>query len=90
MYFLYNIVISIAGFLLKIIAIFNKKIKLFVEGRKDIFSELRTNFSQSDTIVWFHCASLGEFEQARPVVEKLKKKGTATKNIGHLFFAFRL
>lgn len=72
MYFLYNIGVSIAGFLLKIIAIFNKKVKLFVEGRKDIFSKLQFNFSQSDTVIWFHCASLGEFEQARPVIEKIK------------------
>lgn len=72
MSFLYNIAIYIVGFSLKIIALFNKKIRLFVNGRKDIFAELTSKFSKNDAVVWFHCASLGEFEQGRPIIENFK------------------
>ncbi len=74
MYFFYNIAIYIAGFILKIIAIFNKKINLFLKGRKSVFTTLSKNFIPSDRIIWFHCASLGEFEQGRPIIEKCKKE----------------
>ncbi|MDY0781004.1 3-deoxy-D-manno-octulosonic acid transferase [Tenacibaculum sp. IB213877] len=72
MSFLYNIAIHIASFLLPIVAIFNKKIKLFVNGRKETFSKL-SSISPSDKVFWFHAASLGEFEQGRPIIERLKK-----------------
>ncbi|MDJ0646132.1 MAG: glycosyltransferase N-terminal domain-containing protein [Flavobacteriaceae bacterium] len=74
MFFLYNTSIFITGFLLKIVAVFNKKIRLFVDGRKSVFTKLETAISPSDELIWFHCASLGEFEQGRPVIEKLKTK----------------
>ncbi|HBS11676.1 MAG TPA: 3-deoxy-D-manno-octulosonic acid transferase [Flavobacteriaceae bacterium] len=72
MYFFYNIAIIIAGFILKIIAPFNKKIKLFIDGRKGVFKTLSNHFNPTDKIIWFHCASLGEFEQGRPILEKCK------------------
>jgi len=72
MNFLYNIAINIAGFLLKILAVFNIKIKLFVNGRKNIFQKLKLHFIDNENVIWFHCASLGEFEQSRPIIEKLK------------------
>lgn len=56
------------------IALFNKKIKLFVDGRKDTFGKLVAAISKSDKVIWIHCASLGEFEQGRPIIEKLKEK----------------
>ena len=74
MYFLYNITIHITGFLLKFIAIFNKKIRLFTNGRKETFSKLETAISKNDKTIWFHCASLGEFEQGRPIIEEIKEK----------------
>ncbi|RNL88777.1 3-deoxy-D-manno-octulosonic acid transferase [Sinomicrobium pectinilyticum] len=72
MSFIYNILICIAGFLLKIIAIFNNKIRFFVNGRKTVFSDLRKTLGPGDRIIWFHTASLGEFEQGLPVIEKIK------------------
>lgn len=72
MYFFYNITIYVTEFLLKMIAFFNKKIALFVNGRKEIFSELKSVISKNDQTIWFHCASLGEFEQGRPIIEKIK------------------
>ncbi len=74
MFFLYNIVILIAGFLLKIVAFFNPKIKLFVDGRKLIFDDLSNKINPSDKTIWFHAASLGEYEQGLPVIEKIKIK----------------
>jgi len=74
MYFLYNITVNITSFILQIVAIFNNKIQLFVEGRKDVFKKLAKNFTSKDTVIWFHCASLGEFEQGRPIIEKCKKE----------------
>jgi 3-deoxy-D-manno-octulosonic-acid transferase len=74
MNFLYNIAISITGMLLKVIAPFNKKIDLFVNGRKDTFNKLGVNISSNQKTIWFHCASLGEFEQGRPLIEKIKSQ----------------
>ena len=74
MLFLYNLVISIAGFFLKIVALFSPKIKLFVAGRKNVFSILEEKIKPSDKTIWFHSASLGEYEQGLPVIEKIKEK----------------
>ncbi|WP_435261497.1 3-deoxy-D-manno-octulosonic acid transferase [Tenacibaculum sp. nBUS_03] len=68
----YNFSLYFAYFLLKIIALFNKKINLFIEGRKNSFSKLKT-ISKEDKVIWFHAASLGEFEQGRPIIEKIRK-----------------
>ncbi len=72
MYFLYNIGIFITNLGLKIIAPFNKKIALFINGRKDVFSFLDSHISTSDRVLWFHTASLGEFEQGLPVIEGVR------------------
>ncbi|WP_170293883.1 3-deoxy-D-manno-octulosonic acid transferase [Kordia antarctica] len=74
MYFIYNILVYIAGFFLKIVALFNKKLGLFVHGRKTVFDILSNQIKKEDTVIWFHTASLGEYEQGLPVLEALKKK----------------
>ena len=74
MLFLYNLVVLFAGFLLKIIALFSPKMKLFVEGRKVVFPTLEQKIKQSDKTIWFHAASLGEYEQGLPVIEAIKEK----------------
>lgn len=74
MLFLYNLIVLIAGFSLKIIAAFSPKIKLFVEGRKIVFLTLEQKIKPSDKTIWFHAASLGEYEQGLPVIEKIKEK----------------
>ena len=74
MLFLYNLVISIAGFFLKIVALFSPKIKLFIDGRKNVFSILEEKIKDTDKTIWFHSASLGEYEQGLPVIEKIKEK----------------
>jgi 3-deoxy-D-manno-octulosonic-acid transferase len=74
MLFLYNLIVQITGFLLKIIAFFSPKIKLFVDGRKVVFPTLEQKIKPSDKTIWFHAASLGEYEQGLPVIEKVKEK----------------
>ena len=48
--------------------------KLFIGGRKETFKKLENKISSKDRVIWIHCASLGEFEQGRPIIEKLKIK----------------
>ncbi len=70
---IYNIIGNVAWQLLKIAALFNPKLRLFVQGRSAVFSDIKAAFSTEDKVVWFHCASLGEFEQGRPIMEQIKK-----------------
>ena len=72
MYFLYNIAITIAWYILKIPALFNRKIALFISGRKQVFPYLEDCISKNDSVIWMHTASLGEFEQGLPLLQKLK------------------
>lgn len=72
MFFLYNLLVIITGFALKGIAFFNPKMKLFVDGRKNVFKTLANKIQPKDKAIWFHSASLGEFEQGLPVMEKMR------------------
>jgi 3-deoxy-D-manno-octulosonic-acid transferase len=74
MLFLYNLVVCFAGFLIKIVGFFNPKMKLFVNGRKSVFETLSNKINANDKTIWFHAASLGEYEQGLPVIEKIKIK----------------
>ncbi|PTT19142.1 3-deoxy-D-manno-octulosonic acid transferase [Flavobacterium sp. HMWF030] len=85
MLFLYNLVISIAGFFLKIVALFSPKIKLFTEGRKNVFAILEEKIKPTDKTIWFHSASLGEYEQGLPVIEKIKERYPSHKIIVTFF-----
>jgi len=61
-----------ASQIVKLLALFSPKIKLFVEGRKTVFQSLESKISSHDKTIWFHAASLGEYEQGLPVMEKIK------------------
>ena len=74
MFFLYNFLLVLASQLVKILALFSPKIKLFVNGRKTVFETLSAKISPEDKTIWFHAASLGEYEQGLPVMEKIKQK----------------
>ncbi len=74
MHFIYNLLVHISWFALQIIALFNKKIDLFVSGRKNTFTILEKGISSGDTVIWMHVASLGEFEQGLPILEKLRQE----------------
>ena len=85
MLFLYNLIITIADFFLKIVALFNPKMKLFVDGRKTVFNTLSQKINATDKTIWFHAASLGEYEQGLPVIEKIKKKFPSHKIVVTFF-----
>ncbi len=72
--FLYNLFIYLYEILLYSAHFFNYKAKKLYEGRVLSYSELSKNLYQHNySIAWFHCASLGEFEQARPLIENFRK-----------------
>ncbi|MDP2687780.1 MAG: glycosyltransferase N-terminal domain-containing protein [Aequorivita sp.] len=73
MHTIYNLLIYVVSFALRIVALFSKKMKLFVNGRKSVFEILQQKILPTDKTIWFHCASLGEFEQGVPIIEALKK-----------------
>ena len=72
MFFLYNLFVAFAGFVLEIVAVFSPKMKLFVHGRRTVFATLEQKIGREDQTIWFHAASLGEYEQGLPVIEKVK------------------
>lgn len=73
MTFLYTIFVNLLIFGMKVLSLFNDKTKKGVEGRKRSLEIVKSAFLPSDKILWMHAASLGEYEQGLPVLEKLKK-----------------
>lgn len=75
----YNCFIVLYATAIRLAAIWNPKARLWIKGRRGMFQKLTENISQIPKEkfshrIWMHCASLGEFEQGRPVLEKLKEK----------------
>ena len=74
MLFIYNSLLFLARCGYSLAGLFNPKAKAFNSGRRQIFARLQSQLkSNSSPLIWVHCASLGEFEQGRPVIEKLKQ-----------------
>lgn len=61
------------GALIGVAGLFNHKAKLFSQGRKGLLEKIRSQIDHTHPIVWFHCSSVGEFEQARPLIEWYKE-----------------
>lgn len=72
MKYLYNFAISLLGIVVRLLAIFNPKLALFVKGRKETFAKLIAAIEPNEKSIWMHCASLGEFEQGRPILEAIR------------------
>lgn len=71
---IYNLSIQLLQLVYSLAAPFHAKAQLFVAGRKGLFEKLKTSLSQNtNPLVWVHCASLGEFEQGRPIMEAFKR-----------------
>ncbi len=70
MHFFYNIGIYFYGFGIRVASLFNTKAKQWVDGRKNLFDKLPDTHGKE--VIWFHCASLGEFDQGLPLMEKIK------------------
>ncbi len=74
MVFLYNIGIFFYTLLIKLAVPFSEKAKLFVKGRKNWERQLQQKIVKESKYIWIHSASLGEFEQGRPLIEAIKKQ----------------
>jgi len=71
---LYNLFISLYGFAISIASSFNPKAKQWISGRKRWKTKMKQAIYPKEKVIWMHCSSLGEFEQGRPVMEKIKKE----------------
>lgn len=76
---LYNIGLFIFTTIVHLISPFHSKASLLINGRKKWAEKIRDKINDEDRIVWIHCASLGEFEQGRPVIEALKRNNSRLK-----------
>ncbi|MFM6954686.1 MAG: 3-deoxy-D-manno-octulosonic acid transferase [Sphingobacteriaceae bacterium] len=85
MLLLYRFGLSIFYILMKFASLWHPKAKLWVNGREHWEEKLRSKVGNIESSVWFHFASLGEFEQGRPVLEALKKAEPDTKIIISFF-----
>ena len=68
----YNLILSLSYPIIKFLGLFSDKIRLFILGRKEVFYHLESLEVNKGDWVWFHVASLGEFEQARPLINQHK------------------
>lgn len=73
MLFLYNFSLSLYRLAISIYSLFNAKAKKWIDGRRNWEQNLKTALKPNDKRIWIHCSSVGEFEQAKPVIEALKK-----------------
>lgn len=68
----YQVFIRLYSFVIRLASPFNEKAKLWLKGRERVFERMKEVISPDDPLVWMHCSSLGEFEQGRPLLEKIK------------------
>ena len=74
MIFFYQATIFFYSLAVKATSLFNPKAAQFVRGRKNWYKKLESKVDIGSRYIWFHCASLGEFEQGRPLIEMIKKQ----------------
>jgi 3-deoxy-D-manno-octulosonic-acid transferase len=70
----YTFSIKLYSLLIWIVSAFNPKAAKWVNGRKDVFSKMAEKNQSDQKWIWFHAASLGEFEQGRPLIEAIKER----------------
>lgn len=71
---IYNLGILVYTAIAGVVSLFNHKARLLVNGRKNWYEMLKQKIDPGSDYIWIHCASLGEFEQGRPVIETIKKE----------------
>lgn len=71
---MYNVAISIYSFIVRLVAPFHKKAGLMTKGHKNTFEVLKKQIDPKSKYIWFHVASLGEYEQAQPMMEIIKNE----------------
>ena len=74
MHFIYNISINIIILVLQPFRIFSKKLNIFFRDRSSSLKLIEKKIQPNDKTIWFHVASLGEFEQIKPIIKELKKE----------------
>ncbi len=78
--FLYNIFLLLYSISIRVVSVWNPKAKKWVNGRKNIFALINSKLQTPNSkLIWMHCASLGEFEQGRPLLEELRNKNPNLK-----------
>lgn len=78
--FLYNLFLLLYSTGIRVVAAWNPKAKKWLSGRKDIFAAINEQRSTNNRqTIWMHCASLGEFEQGRPLLEEIKSQNSEIK-----------
>ena len=70
---IYNLIIHLYSSAVRLAALFNKKIALMRKGEEEAFRILEEKTVKGEKYLWFHAASLGEFEQGRPLIEEIHK-----------------
>ena len=76
---LYNIAIWFYALAVRVVAMFNPKVRLMWQGEREAYAKIESGLADGDRVVWVHAASLGEFEQGRPLIEKLKRENPEYK-----------
>jgi len=71
---MYHLAIILYTLAVRLVAPFNKKAKKMLTGQKKTFSILKEQLDPDASYIWFHAASLGEFEQGRPLIEKIRRE----------------
>lgn len=70
---MYNIVMSLYELGVVIYSLFNAKVRKMWKGERDAVRILKEKMDPDAEYIWFHAASLGEFEQGRPLIEQIRK-----------------
>ncbi len=73
MRYLYNIAIWFYALGVRVAALFNRKVRLMWHGEQGAYAKIEAGLKDGDRVVWVHAASLGEFEQGRPLIEKIRR-----------------
>lgn len=71
---IYNILLFLYACAARVAAHFNQKVSSMVKGQKETFGILKGCIKPDARYIWFHAASLGEFEQGRPLIEEIRKR----------------
>ena len=81
----YNFLLALYHLSIRIFSLFNGKAKLWIEGRKNWQQTMSATLQKGERRIWIHCSSLGEFEQARPIIEALKNHYPGYKVVATFF-----
>lgn len=79
MHLIYQLGIYLFGWMLQLAALFNPRAARLVQGRRGQLKKIKNEFAGKENVVWVHCASLGEFEQGRPLIEEIRRYDSTLK-----------